>query len=187
MPEWHLRKHLSPPPLLSQCRDTWGDTLVGRTPFTSRHRKRRTLPGVTKMVEFHASKAPRKGRADTQHRTQETGLYLSHRGKGATCMLFFFFSCRKATRKIGVSSNLRRSTEGNTKEPAKYLLFLNYLKNGCCRRGEGRSAALRDQSDVGECCWPVVSPVTESQPRSPLPTQSFLFQWSLYAEWHWHL
>lgn len=88
---------------------------------------------------------------------------------------------------LGVSSNLRRSTEGNTKEPAKYLLFLNYLKNGCCRPGEGRSAALRDQSDVGECCWPVVSPVTESQPRSPLPTQSFLFQWSLYAEWHWHL
>lgn len=91
MPEWHLRKHLSPPPLLPQCRDTWGDTLVGRTPFTSRHRKRRTLPGVTKMVEFRASKAPRKGRADTQHRTQETRLYLSHRGKGATCMLFFFF------------------------------------------------------------------------------------------------
>ena len=60
-----------------------------------------------------------------------------------------------------MSSNLRRSTEGNAQGPAKYLLFLKDLKNGCCSSGEENavddwSAALRvqcDQGDMGECCW----------------------------------
>jgi hypothetical protein len=43
MPERHLRKHLSPPPLLPQCRDTRGVMLVGGKPFTSRQDKTQAL------------------------------------------------------------------------------------------------------------------------------------------------
>ena len=71
-----------------------------------------------------------------------------------------------------VSSNLRWSTEGNTKEPAKYLLFLNYLKMGCC--SWGRESSVEDwpahagSRGCGENCWAALSlSLGDSYPHSP--------------------
>lgn len=136
---------------------------MGRTPFTSRQDKKQTL--TARAGHFQVSpNQPRPQEkkvgliSSTEHKTQDT---ISLQSKEATCVLVlvFFSPCRKTEG----SSDLHRSTEGHTEEPVKYLLFLNYFKNGCCRRGDkrqGREEGGRPPAPWGQGRHANASPLT---------------------------
>lgn len=100
MPEWHLRKHLSPPPLLPQCRDTLGVMLVGRKPFTSRQDKTQTLKVTEACMqvwwESHlcdkCTNGPALRKGSSADLPPQPCLAdsspSSHWGWGGTCLLF---------------------------------------------------------------------------------------------------
>lgn len=86
-------------------------------------------PSLLDRTKKHAHKCKEsRGHQRPHRKTAElTSLpsLASHRGQGDTCLLFR----QRSNHETGASSNLGRSTELNVKEPARYLLVFELVKD----------------------------------------------------------